>query len=397
MNDQITEGLYYGDLLKYAIFLGKGCLEVLKMLDINPDIVHFHDALSALACIYAKNDPFYMKEFSGVKFAFTIHNAGPAYQQIFPSERVKELNIPTLNWDKVIWKGNLNLMYAGLINSDICNTVSEDYAVTLRTEGEGMVEVFRSKKIFGILNGIDIDYWRDDIYKGKNIDEKKLVELKKKKKEELINEIYKRCGKKLSKHKLIVVMPRRLSGQKGFDTIYPIIPDACKKLKFQFIMLGVAHPKDEIGKKWAEDFRKLSEELREFVFIYAFDEKLAKLMYAGGDLILYPSLPNKEPCGTGYMMAMVNATPCLGTKTGGLAECIQEFDEVLETGNGFLVWKEEYSPRAFFEKFKKISKLYYRKKSKWNKLMWNSFNSNFDIKEAAKKYILKVYLPLTEI
>ncbi len=209
-------------------------------------------------------------------------------------------------------------------------------------------------------------------------------------------EIKARTDKKLDKNKMIVIMPRRLSGQKGFDIILPIIEDVNKKFGIQFVVLGVAHPNDSIGQEWARKFFELHKKLEGFVFIYSFDEELAKLMYSGADLLLYPSLPNKEPCGTGYMMAMVNATPCLGTKTGGLAEVIKEFDEVLEVGNGFLVWKEEYSTQAFLTKIEKAYRIF-ENKEKWRKLIWNAFKTEIDIKNTAKEYVAKVYLQALKI
>jgi starch synthase len=392
-NDELTEALYMGDLLKFSIFFAKGMLEALKILQIKPDIIHLNDALTSLIPVYAKDDPSYI-EFSKAKFVFTIHNAGLAYQQIHPIERKNLLNLHSFSLEKLIWNGNINLLYAGVENSDIVNTVSEDYAVNLRVEGEGMRDVFIRKNVFGILNGIDVDYWRSKTYKGATLDN--ILELKLKEKEKLIKEIKARTGKRLKEDKMIVIMPRRLSSQKGFDTIMPLIEEFHNNYGVQFVVLGVAHPNDNVGQEWARRFFELHKKLEGFAFIYSFDEDLAKMMYAGADLLLYPSLPNKEPCGTGYMMSMVNATPCLGTRTGGLAEVIKEFDEILETGNGFLVWKEEYSTEAFRRKLEKAIRIF-NNKEKWKKLMWNAFNTEVDMKNAAKEYISKVYLPVLKM
>ncbi|MGC8993301.1 MAG: glycogen synthase [Candidatus Aenigmatarchaeota archaeon] len=392
-NDELTESLYIGDLLKFSVFFAKGTLEALKLLKIKPDIIHLNDALTSLIPIYTKDDPSY-KEFVDTKFVFTIHNAGLGYQQIHPIERKNILNLHSFSLEKLIWNGNINLLYTGVENSEIVNTVSEDYAINLKVEGEGMREVFVRKNVFGILNGIDVEYWRSKAYKNATIEN--ILEIKNIEKEKLIREIKARTGKKLDKNEMIVIMPRRLSGQKGFDTIMPIIEEVYNKYKIQFIVLGVAHPNDSIGQEWARKFFELHKRLEGFAFIYAFDEDLAKLMYSGADLLLYPSLPNKEPCGTGYMMSMVNATPCLGTKTGGLAEVIKEFDEVLENGNGFLVWKEEYSTKAFLEKLEKAYRIF-KNKEKWRKLAWNAFKTEVDIKNAAKEYVAKVYLQALKI
>ncbi len=393
------DAIYLGDLFRHAIILGRGSLELIIRFNLKPSIIHLHDGMAGITAFFRIADPKYWN-FEGIKnskMVFTVHNAGIAYQQIFPQDRFWELNVSTDFRDKIVWNGNLNLTYAALINSDKCNTVSKDYEITLKTYGEGLREVFRKVNIIGITNGIDIDYWRfDEFKKVKNAEELEVV--KKKKKEELINETKRITGKKLSLEKIICVMPRRLADQKGFNTILPLIPIACKErseggLSFQFIVLGLAHPNDPIGHKWAEEFKRLHNEIEEFVFIYDFSEKLAKLMYAGGDVILYPSLPNKEPCGTGYMMAAVNGTPCIGTRTGGMAEKIEDFDFLSGKGNGFLVWKEEYSTEAFWRKLKEVSDLYYLKKEVWKKVCWNAFHMDVSMEKTAKEYIHKLYIP----
>lgn len=391
-NEELTDAMYVGDQLKFSIFLAKGLLSSLLKLNLRPKLIHLNDAQTSLVAAFAKHDPYFSNFFADTKFVFTVHNAGSAYQQVFDKQRVEDLDLPSINWDRLVWNGKLNLLYTGVVNSDLVNTVSKDYAVSLRVNGEGLKEVFCKKRVFGILNGIDVGYWQNPAFRKASA--RQLEKVKAGRKAKLVAEIARKCGKQLDEEKLIVVMPRRLAGQKGFDKILAIAPKACEELDIQFILLGAAHPNDAEAQELAHKFKELHERLNEFVFIYGFDESLAKLMYAGGDLLLYPSLPNKEPCGTGYMMSMVNATPCLGTRTGGLDDVIKDFDEILERGNGMLVWKEEYSAQAFYDKLKFAAELFYKKRAKWKKLMLNALKTDVSIENTAKEYVLKVYSPL---
>ena len=401
-NEKYADILYFGDMLKQCIFLARGTLEVLKKFKIKPSIVHLNDGHTGLVPFFMKFDPRYSQNplFEKTKFVLTIHNAGTGYQQIFELERYKELEVDERYRDFVTWNGKMNLLYTALNLCDRCNTVSKDYEVTLKYDGEGLTEVFWRKKLFNIVNGIDVDYWRNPELKDKKkITKEMLKKIKQRAKRKLIKVIEERTGKKLKESELIAVMPRRLAGQKGFDVLMPHIHEICKPVKegglgFQIISLGVAHPWDPVGNEWAREFERLSKEISGFVFIYGFDEELAKLMYWGGDLIIYPSVPNKEPCGTGYMMAAVNGTPALATKTGGIVEKITEFNPILEIGDGFLVWEEEYSPEAFFEKMKFISYLYYKKPKKWLAACFNAFNMYVDIMGTAMEYISRLYKPL---
>ncbi|MEM5772960.1 MAG: glycogen/starch synthase, partial [Candidatus Aenigmatarchaeota archaeon] len=318
---------------------------------------------------------------------------GKAYQQIFDSERFWELGIGEEWREKVIWEGKINLTYAAVILSDICNTVSPDYAETLLKNGEGLTEIFKSKNIFGITNGIDIDYWRMPEFRDvKSI--KVLKEKKMKAKIELLKEIEKIKGKKLSEERLTIVIPRRFADQKGFEIFLPNSGIIVKNredggLGAQFIILGRAALGDPVGRRWIEMCKKLDEELgNNFVFIQGFNEELAKKMYWGGDLLLYPSLPGKEPCGTGYMMAAVNGTVTLGTNTGGMV------DKIIDSKNGFKVEKEEYRWEMFLEKLKTISNLFYENRKKWDEIVWNAFKMKVDMNQTAKEYLTKLYLQI---
>jgi len=389
-NEKYANAVYGGDLLKQAIFIGRGTLEALKTLNIKPTIIHCHDALTSLVNFIRidkkySEDPFLNK----AKLAFTVHNAGRAYQEIFDSNRFDELGVDTIHTGGTLWQGSLNLLYSGLFHSQICNTVSEDYAKYLQSDGEGLAEIFRQNNIFGIVNGIDFGYW-------------KIKRTKKEAKLDLINTVKETTGLTLDENKFTITLPRRVTFQKGLDTVIEIMRNIVKErseggVGAQFIMLGRAHELDELGKKWEIELQKLSEELKnKFVFINEFNQPLAKLLYEGGDLLLYPSKPNKEPCGTGYMLAMASMTPTLGTNTGGLVDVIEEFDFKTGKGSGFKIKKENYSSQAFFNKLKAISYLFYKNPNQWKKLMKNSFEriKEFDMKEIAKQYILRMYKPL---
>ncbi|RZJ50487.1 MAG: glycosyltransferase, partial [Acidovorax sp.] len=66
-----------------------------------------------------------------------------------------------------------------------------------------------------------------------------------------------------------------------------------------------------------------------------FDESLAHLIEAGADCFLMPS--RFEPCGLNQMYSQVYGTPPLVTRTGGLADTVQDADARLTTGTGFVM------------------------------------------------------------
>lgn len=388
-NGKYGELVYGGDLLRQAIFIGRGTLEALKIMGIKPTIIHMHDGLTGLVT-FLRTDERYSKDpfLNKAKLVFTVHNAGYAYQQIFDSNRFDELGIDRIHWDGIVWDGKINLTYTALFHSQKCNTVSRDYANALRSDGEGLGPMFRKKDIIGIVNGIDLEYW-------------KLKRDKREAKLDLIKTM-KKYGANLNPNKFTIVVPRRISYQKGWNVVLKILREIVRErneggLGAQFILLGRAHESDPLGQEWVKEFKRLTKELKnKFVFINTFDQSLAKLMYEGGDLLLYPSLPDKEPCGTGYMIAMVNMTPTVGTDTGGLAEIIEEFDPETLKGNGFKVPKKEYSPEAFYAKISKAMEIFLFYPQKWKKLMENCLNTDVGMEKVAKEYVYRIYKPVVE-
>jgi len=387
-NETYADVVYSGDLLRHAIFMGRATLDVLKALDIKPTIIHLHDALTSLVS-FVRTDNRYSKDpfFENVKLCYTVHNAGKAYQEIFVGSRFAELGIDTIHWYGMSFYDNIDLMFAGLFHSQICNAVSVDYAEFLKSGGEGFAEVFRRKSIFGIVNGIETDYW-------------KLKRPKKEAKLDLIRQVKERTGVVLDENRFTITLPRRIAYQKGLDVLFDMMDEIVKYREdggvgAQFVLLGRAHELDELGKRWEVQFEKMAQQFKnKFVFINDFDQAFAKLMYEGGDLLFYPSRPNKEPCGTGYILAMANMTPSVATDTGGIVELIQEFNPKTGKGNGFKVGKEKYSAQAFLNKIKIASDIFHEQPELWKKLLANAFSTDDDMRKCAEDYIKKVYLPL---
>jgi starch synthase len=65
----------------------------------------------------------------------------------------------------------------------------------------------------------------------------------------------------------------------------------------------------------------------------AYDERLARLVCAGGDAYLMPS--EFEPCGLGQLYSMHYGAPPVVHLTGGLADSVVDADDDPQAGNGF--------------------------------------------------------------
>ena len=135
----------YSDDLERFIFFSRAVFEYLVRWQEGNFLLHAHDWQSALLCAYTvKYWPSY--RLRPEKIVFTIHNL--AYQGIGRGDLFRLINLPGqfFTYEYLEFYGNLNLMKAGLIFSDIITTVSPTYAREIRSPeyGEGLDGVLRA-------------------------------------------------------------------------------------------------------------------------------------------------------------------------------------------------------------------------------------------------------------
>jgi starch synthase len=379
--DPKTEKDYSDNDIRFAFF-ARSVLSTLEKLEFKPDIIHVNDWQSALIPAYLKTAERDHPFFKDTKTVLTIHNV--AYQGLFPQESFDKLGInknflyPKSPFE--FW-GKLNYLKAGVVYSDVVNTVSETYAQEIQSSNEfgfGLEGVLRDKRnsLFGVVNGVDYDTWSPENdklikqpYDIKNVEEK--IENKK--------ELLRYCGlsEKRADQPLIGIIGR-LTDQKGFDLIEEIADDLFKR-DITLVQLGTG---DE---KYKKLFEKLEKKFPDrFKAHFTFDERLAHLIEAGADIFLMPS--RFEPCGLNQLYSLKYGTIPVAHKTGGLADTIINYDG---NGNkrqatGFLF--DEYSGKAFLKAIEGALDLYNKTRS-WRAMMKRGMKKDFSWKQSAKKYL----------
>src|ERR1700722_20009563 len=141
-------------------------------------------------------------------------------------------------------------------------------------------------------------------------------------------QLVKETGLKFNEDTPVIGLVSRLADQKGLDLIAGIVNEMLSE-NAQFVVQGLGDPR----------YHALFQELRDqfpnkFSLNLKFDNRLAKLIYAGSDLFLMPS--RFEPCGLGQLIALKYGTVPIVRKTGGLADTVSDYTETPETGNGFV-------------------------------------------------------------
>lgn len=373
------------DIERFSFFT-RASLEAARFLNFRPDIIHSHDWHAALAANFIKEGNKKDNFFKNTKIIYTIHNLanqGIAKPKIISFSSLDK-NTPIIKAD--LKNGDINFMVQGILSADIVNTVSPTYAREILThyQGAGLEKILKKRKkdLYGIINGIDTDFFNPakDKYIAQNY---KINSLDKKLKNKLT--LQKKLGLAQDKNTAVVGLVSRLVWQKGVN----LITKKFAKLPCQFVFLGTGQ------KEYENHLLKLAKKYpSQFSAQIKFDEELAHLIYAGADIFLMPSL--FEPCGLGQMIASAYGTVPLVRSTGGLADTVTNFrfpisDQILNLKSpptGFVFKK--FNSSSLYKILKAALKIYYGYPKTWRQLQINGMKKDFSWNKSAKEYI-KLY------
>ena len=373
------EGMYgFWDDDARFIYFSRAALEMLRPLSFQPDVIHVNDWHTAvipnmLARLYAA-DPFY----ADIATVLTIHNL--AFQGVYG---YGTLNLAGLEQWGLIKPGIgglddiVNLLGRGLWFSDVVNTVSHRYAEEILTPEYGekmdpLLRLFKSK-LHGIINGIDYEAFNPltDTAIAARYD---------------INSIEKKVENKLALQREVglpenpsvplIGLISRLYDQKGLDLIANIMW-GLMRLNLQLVVLGAG------DSRYEEMFRANARDnpLKVSATI-GFKPVLAQRIYAGSDMFLMPS--RFEPCGLGQLISVRYGTIPIVRATGGLADTIDDWDPVAQTGNGFV-----FTAYDHWDLFAQVVRALetFRQPALWRRLQANAMSTDVSWANSAQQYV----------
>jgi len=360
------------------IYFSRAALEMLRPLDFRPDVIHVNDWHTAvipnmLARLYAA-DPFY----ADIATVLTIHNL--AFQGVFG---YGALNLADLEQWGLIKPGMpglddiVNLLGRGLYFSDVVNTVSNRYAEEILTPEYGekmdpLLRVFRGK-LHGIINGIDYDVFNPST-DASLVAPYDIGSIEKKVENKLA--LQREVGLPQDPAVPVIGLISRLYDQKGLDLIANIMW-GLMRLNLQLVVLGAGDARyEEMFRTNARDNPgKVSATI-------GFKPVLAQQIYAGSDMFLMPS--RFEPCGLGQLISLRYGTIPIVRATGGLADTIDDWDPVQQTGNGFV-----FTAYDHWDLFAQVVRALetFRQTSPWRRLQGNAMSTDVSWANSAEKYV----------
>jgi starch synthase len=359
-------------------FFARGTLNAAQALEFSPDIIHCHDWQTGLipACLdFGRNSDSFFRNSAAI---FTIHNM--AYQGSFPETILELAGIPQESFtpEGLEFWGRANLLKAGIVYSQIVNTVSRKYSREIQTTeyGYGLegILAYRKDDLFGILNGVDYDLWNPETdpflaanYSLGNLSGKKVC------KKDLLARFQLPEGR--LQYPLLGIISR-LADQKGFDLLAGIM-DLLLKKEVSLVVLGTGE------EKYHRLFTELAEHYPQKLGIrLSFDNVLAHQIEAGSDMFLMPSL--YEPCGLNQIYSLKYGTLPVVRATGGLDDTIIPFDPKTGEGTGFKFIP--YQTEALWSALEEALAIY-QDQTQWRRLMKKAMAMDFSWRVSAKEYI----------
>ncbi len=319
--------IFYGhhdDDQRFAFFC-RAALEFMLKSGKHPDIIHCHDWQTALVPVLL----FEIYQHLGAthpRVCLTLHNL---QHQGVTREHI--LRATGLNRHAYFFhpdrlqdnfnRGAINLMKGGIVYSNFVTTVSRRYAHEIlhssQDYGLGHTLHVHSGKLGGILNGLDYEVWNPETdnhipcrYGSETLDAKY------ENKSALRQRFWLRDALKP-----IVCYVGRLDQQKGVPLITHAI-HYCLHHGCQFVLLGTS-PDGSIAQHFAGLKRHYNDN-PDCHLELGFNEELSRLIYAGSDMIIMPSL--FEPCGLTQMIGLKYGTVPIVRATGGLADTVFDAD-----------------------------------------------------------------------
>jgi starch synthase len=371
----------YPDNAERFIFFSRAVLETIRMLGLQPDIIHANDWQTGLVPALLQIDYSAVPGFEDVGSVFTIHNLAFQGQFWHWDMLLTGLDWKYFNWKQMEYFGHLNLLKTGLVFSDKLTTVSPTYAREIQTAeaGCGLQGVLSQRRndLVGILNGVDTELWnpQTDPHLAQNYSVDTATEGKAACKAAL----QQRFKLPVRSDVPLFGSVSRMTSQKGFDLI-----GACSsqlmELDIQCVFVGNGDPDYE------QMLSLLANRFPQKVGVMiGFDEPLSHQVEAGADIYLMPSL--FEPCGLNQMYSLIYGTVPIVRAVGGLADSVIDAGPeniAHRTANGFSF--RDYRGDVLLQQVRRAVELF-RDKTIWSQLMRTGMSQDWSWRQSAEQYV----------
>jgi starch synthase len=366
--------------LRFAFF-SKAVLEVCRVLDYWPDVLHANDWQTGLIPVFLREATPKQSRFQSIRTLCTLHNL--AYQGVFPRSLFDELGLPEwlFSMPYLEFYDHLNFLKAGIVFADWLSTVSPTYAKEIHQTNlgcglQGALSEHRDR-LSGIMNGIDYHVWNP------TADSKIAARYT----PETIGEGKVQCKAALQveldfasqPHAPLLAVVARLVEQKGIELILKAA-EPLLALGVQLVVLG------EGDAGYQQQLRTLEgRHPRQMKAIIGFDEDLAHRIEAGADIFLMPSV--YEPSGLNQLYSLKYGTVPVVRVTGGLADTIVDtIEETLTNGTATGFSFHAIAGWALRETVERALNVYRNRPKEWLQIQQTGMRQDWSWNRSAADY-----------
>lgn len=360
----------FGDNFGRFAFFSKVVATVSAKRKDRPHVIHAHDWPTGLVPTFLSTE----HASAGIATVFTIHNMGYTHTvtpaEFYKATRLTDAEHPGLyDWKErgIQHLDKIDMLKAGIVRSDMVNTVSPTYAEEIQsaTFGGSYADTLRwlaSKgQLRGILNGLD-PMWRPSQPVEDYLAYKKAAKRQ-------IQEIFELPH---DDDAFLVVMTSRLAHQKG----YQLLPEALSELRRRRVRMQLVAAVD--GEPALRDLLVGLDSPQLRVRHRPYNEQLTQtVVYPGADALLMPSV--YEPCGLSQMIAQQSATLPIVHATGGLR------DTVTDGVSGFVFHR--FGPAELVGAVERAYKMFRDQPAEWDAMRRRVMDLDYSWSRSAGEYV----------
>jgi starch synthase len=381
--DQRRNDQDYADNCERFSYLSRAVVEVIRQMNLEPDIIQVHDWQTALVPVLVEHILRPRGELLNSATLLSIHNL--EVQGRFSRDQATLSGLDDVPVMQVAFESQneVNLLQAGIESADQIITVSPTYAreIQLSEFGHGLHELFRSRArhLAGILNGVDSATWNPatdrfiarnfSVASGDVLPAKAVCK----------GALQERVGLPRRGEVPLLGVVSRLIERKGIELLLAC-SDSLLREDVQLVVLGQGE------KSIQSRLASLAERHPSQVSVtLARNESLAHQIIAGADLIVMPS--RTEPAGLNQLLAQSFGTPPIVRATGGLADSVVDATpHHLATGSASGFVFEPYDSRSLEQTVRRAMQLY-RDRLAWSKLVHAAMRLDRSWTRSAEQYL----------
>lgn len=319
---ELTARLYNGDRLAQELILGVGGVRMLRALDMDVRLYHFNEGHALFAGFELLRE----EMVKGVSFSdaraivkdrvvFTTHTPVVAGNETHSIEDMLDAGADldgTFDAEKLEQLGEnpFQMTVAALRLSRAANAVAKLHGKTAAKMWDWVQGI---KPIIPITNGVHMRSWQDERLAEAakpSMSDESLWGVHQQLKDELLHEIERTTGSKMSGDTLLIGFARRAATYKratlvlrDLEWLQPLLEAG----KVQFVFSGKAHPADQGGKALVAQIVEMTKRFpNQIAFLENYNMRLGRLLTRGCDVWLNNPLRPMEASGTSGMKAAAN-------------------------------------------------------------------------------------------